>query len=226
MSPTLLFLLAFVALFGGGGAKHAEPVPIDVGALRNGDLILQTTTSSQAPAIVLASASPYSHVGIIVVDQGRVSVVEASSKVQKTPIQVFLQRGVNGAYTVLRHRGVDEPLGLAISTQAKRHIGKPYDLSFARGDGALYCSELVAIAFRDAGLEVGAWEKAGDLHLDNPVVQALIAKRWKKHPVCRGAKTLEGCEQTLRNTEIITPGSLRADAQFDVVASTYPIGLK
>jgi hypothetical protein len=220
------FVFAFLAAFGGGSAAVDEDVAIDVGLLKSGDVILQTTTSSQAPAIVLASGSRWSHVGIVAVERGGVFVVEASGRVQKTPLQRFLRRGVGGMYTVLRHHDVDDARGAAIVAQAKKHLGAPYDVAFSRGDRALYCSELVAVAFHDAGLDVGAWQKVGDLHLDNPVVERLIERRWRKHPACKGANSLAACQARLKDTEIVTPGSISDDEGFSVVASSYPPGLR
>ncbi len=222
----LLTLTLALAAFASSAAATKGVVDIDVGMLRTGDVILHTSTSSQAPAIIVASASPYSHVAIVVVEGKKAFVVEAAGTVRKTPLQQFLRRGVDGRYTVLRHKDVDEAKGALIARQARKQLGKPYDLSFARGNEALYCSELVAVAFHGAGVDVGAWQRVSELHIDNPVVGKLLEKRWKKHPVCKGAPSADACLAKLRASEVITPASLRDDASFDVVASTFPAGLR
>lgn len=220
-----MLFFAFLIAFGSTADVKGADVAIDTSLLKNGDVILHTSTSSQAPAILLASGSRYSHTAIISVEPRGVFVIEAAGTVSKTPLQKFLKRGIDGRFTVLRHKDVDDKVGRAIVQQAKQHLGKPYDLSFAKGNDALYCSELVAVAYHAAGVEAGTWEKVKDLHLDNPVVEKLMERRWKKHPACRGLKDLATCEAKIKETDIITPGSLRDDANFSVVVSTYPLGL-
>lgn len=222
------FVVAALVAF----AAHASGEAIDVAQLaqlHNGDVILHTSTSSQAPAIIIASASRYSHTGVIEVSGSgkdrRAFVIEASGSVRRTPLQAFINRGLGGAFTVIRHQDVDDDEGRAIVRAAKKHLGKPYDLSFARGDAALYCSELVVVAYAAAGIDVGTWEKLSDLHLDKPVARKLMERRWRKHPACRGAKTFDACLPHLLETEVVTPASLRDDDAFDVVMTTFPAGL-
>ena len=220
----MLPLVAFLIAFAGADAKGAD-VELDTSLLKSGDVILHTSSSSQAPAIIAASGSVYSHAAIVSVEKKGVFVVEAAGTVSKTPLQSFLKRGVDGRFTVLRQRDVDDKAGAAIVAAAKKHIGKPYDLYFFKGNGSLYCSELVAVAYEAVGRGAGAWVKVSDLHVDNPVVDRLLAKRWQTHPACRSAKDLATCESLIKDTLIVTPGSLRVDARFDVVVSTYPPGL-
>ena len=62
-------------------SNAAEPI-----ALRDGDIIFQTTPSKQSQAIQIVTHSPYSHVGIIFMREGKPYVYEAISKVQYTPL--------------------------------------------------------------------------------------------------------------------------------------------
>src|SRR5215510_7764871 len=55
-------------------------------ALRDGDIIFQTSQSSQSIAIQRATASPYSHMGVIFFRHGRPYVLEASATVRYTPL--------------------------------------------------------------------------------------------------------------------------------------------
>lgn len=210
-----------------------DAVTVDVAAVdaaaaaaRDGDVVLQTSTSSQAPAIIAATASPYSHVGVVVVEGAgaarRVFVVEAAGAVTKTSFRQFVNRGLGGRFLLLRHDAVDAKLGATIAKMAKRTIGTPYDLAFAPGRKALYCSELVGVAYKDAGVDVGVWQTVGDLHVDNPVAESLLAKRWRKHPACRGAADLAACRAQLEATPILTPAGVRDDPHFVVVADTFP----
>jgi hypothetical protein len=227
------FAVAFADVKAAVVDAAADAVAVDVAAVdaaiaaaADGDVILQTSTSSQAPAIIAATASPYSHVGVVVVEGAgagrRVFVVEAAGAVRKTPFRQFVNRGLGGRFLMLRHEGVDANVGATIAKMAKRTIGTPYDLAFAPGRKALYCSELVGVAFKDAGVDVGVWQTVGDLHVDNPVAEALLAKRWRKHPACRGAATLAACRAKLDATPILTPAGVRDDPRFVVVADTFP----
>lgn len=219
--------LAIAGLWGEAPAANASGSLIDLASLRNGDVILQTSTSAQAPAIIVASGSPYSHTGIISLEgagaRQRAFVLEAAGTVRKTPIDAFVRRGLGGAFTILRHDDVDSARGLAVVRAAKRLLGKPYDSAFAPGDDAVYCSELVARAFEGAGLSAGRWEPAGDLHLDNPLTKKLLQHRWRRHPSCRGLASLDACLPRLREVLVVTPASLADDPHFVVVQSTWPL---
>src|SRR5262245_43479182 len=69
---------------------------------RNGDIIFQETASGQAEAIKRATASPYSHVGVIYFQKGKAYVFEAVEPVKITPLAVFIRHGIRGKYSVKR----------------------------------------------------------------------------------------------------------------------------
>jgi hypothetical protein len=54
--------------------------------IQNGDIIFQTSLSTQSKAIQLATNSPYSHCGIIYKDGEKFYVFEAVQPVKKTPL--------------------------------------------------------------------------------------------------------------------------------------------
>ena len=196
-------------------AAAPAPAPAPAAAdLQTGDLVFQASGSSQSAAIRAATHSPWSHVGVIVVEGERAFVIEAAAHVQKTPLASFLARGVGGAYTVLRMPGLDDNKRARIAAYTKAEIGKRYDALFMPGDAALYCSELARRAFDHAGVEVGAWQRAGDLDFASPVVRALLEQRWRKHPACRGSATLDACIPKLAAIPVITPASMAADPRL------------
>ena len=55
--------------------------------LKDGDIIFQTTQSSQSKAIQLATHSRYSHVGIVYFDKRQPMVLEAVQPVRVTPLK-------------------------------------------------------------------------------------------------------------------------------------------
>lgn len=60
-----------------------------------GDIIFHSSQSAQSKAIEQATHSPYSHMGIIFIKQGKPYVFEASSNVKYTPLQIWISRGVD-----------------------------------------------------------------------------------------------------------------------------------
>src|SRR5262245_23563449 len=62
--------------------------------LKDGDLIFQTSTSSQSAAILIATLDPYTHMGIIKHEGDDIVVIEAGGRVKETPLKEWVNRGV------------------------------------------------------------------------------------------------------------------------------------
>lgn len=196
----------------------AEEVP----RLLTGDLVLQTSRSSQSAAILAATKSPYSHIGMVVERKGKLYVVEAAGPVGYTPLSRWIARGKGGRYTALRVKGLDDDARAKLAVAAKRYLGRPYDPLFAEGEQRLYCSEFVWAVFRDVGIELTGWRKVGELDLDARAVRALMAKRWRKHPACKKEKRLEGCLAKIEDGRILPPGDLAEDERLELVFTSFP----
>src|SRR5437879_2678925 len=116
-------------------------------AVQDGDIIFQTSRSSQSLAIQRATHSPYSHMGIMLYRSGRPFVLEAIATVRYTPLVEWIDRGSGGHYVVKRLRdaaNVLAPPRLArLRRAAESFQGRPYDPTFEWSDNRLYCSELV-----------------------------------------------------------------------------------
>ena len=78
--------------------------------LENGDIIFQTSTSSQSKAIQAATNSKYSHVGIVYIEDNQYFVYEASSTVKLTPINEWINNGLEGEYVVKRIKDSEDIL--------------------------------------------------------------------------------------------------------------------
>lgn len=168
----------------------------DVSPYQNGDIIFQISTSSQAPAVALASGSPITHVGLIAVNKTKVTVVEAVEPVREIPIEDFINHGTAwGVYRLEQspsHPGWDKK----VISVARSMKGKHYDSLFQWSNAKIYCSELVWKAYKSgAGVELSTPEKIGDLNLSYEPVQKLIKRRL-------GKKKLD------LNETIVTPGAL------------------
>ncbi len=170
-----------------------EATPDEV---RSGDIIFQVSSSSQAPAVALASNSAITHVGIISVEGDKVTVIEAVEPVREIPIESFIDHNNLWGIYRLKEEPSNPSWSKKVIRSARAMKGKHYDSLFQWGDNRIYCSELVWKAYsRGAGIELSEPQRVGDLNLSLPPVQELIKKRM-------GGKKLNLEEK------IVTPGAL------------------
>jgi len=190
----------------------------------SGDLIFQTSGSNQSYAIMWASKSLFSHVGVIEREGDKFYVLEAIGKVSRTPIKKWIKRGRLGRYAVYRLDKLTAANRAAVVNAAKAYLGRPYDLYFHSGNREIYCSELVSMAFKDAGFDFGKYQKVRELDVDNAIVRRLVRQRWKRHPACKaGAKNFEDCWKKILDDELVTPLALTEDPRVKLLFSNYPL---
>jgi len=151
--------------------------------LRDGDIIFQTSLSSQSQAIQRATRSQWSHMGIILTHNGRQMVFEASDVVKFTPLNVWVKRGKDSRFVVKRLKDAESaltPFALErLAGEASRFEGKSYDTQFGWSDERVYCSELVwKILDRSLNVQVGSLQKLGDLHLEDEAVKSKLVERF------------------------------------------------
>ena len=154
--------------------------------LMEGDILFQISTSGQGKAIQLATHSPYSHCGILFKEDEQWIVFEGVQPVKKTPLNEWIARGDKHHYVVKRHKKALELLTpevkLKMKTEAKKFIGKNYDLTFEWDDDRIYCSELVyKIYNRGAGISIGTLQELQDFDLSHPIVLQKIKERYGKN---------------------------------------------
>lgn len=187
---------------------------------RDGDLVFQDSAGSQSAAISLATDSPYTHVGIVQLTSAGPMVIEAARTVSATPLAIFLARGKQGHYAVYRLREASPAALTKAVAQARRYMGRPYDIFFRLKPDAIYCSELPYYAFKEAGIPVGKTERFDALGVDNPAVKALFAKRWQQHPDCQDTDQA-GCWRRMQSQLIVSPASIAGDPQMLQVFSSF-----
>ena len=127
--------------------------------LKEGDIVFQTSKSQQAPFIIAATDSKWSHCGIIIEKPDGLYVLEAISTVSLTPYQQWVERGKGKRVGVKRY--TEEPVKIKYS----KYLGKPYDLPFKFDNGKWYCSELVYDIYkRQLGVELCQPRPVSDYH--------------------------------------------------------------
>lgn len=188
--------------------------------IQNGDIVFQTTRNEQSAAIIAATGSVITHMGIAAKDEnGSVSIVETGSVVRSVPLKQWIEKGQAGRVAVKRVVEVDDAKGEKIVAAAKSFTGRPYDAFFYMDDKRLYCSELVYKAYKANDIAVGRVEKVADLNVDNAIAKSLIEKRMATHPLC--AKGKEGCWRKIMAEEIVTPSSIYHDESLETIYSNY-----
>ncbi|MCX8588383.1 MULTISPECIES: YiiX family permuted papain-like enzyme [unclassified Gilliamella] len=168
------FILIFILLFS-SFICEANYQPKD------GDIIFQSSQSSQSKAVEQATNSPYSHMGIIFIKNGKPYVFEAGSKVAYTLLTSFIERGKNRYYVIKRLK--DHNLSVKETNKlklvAKTFENKPYDIWFDWNDNYIYCSELVwKIYNRALKLEIGQLQNIKDFNLSSALVKQKLKARY------------------------------------------------
>ena len=197
LRPLLLFCFFGLLLFGTAWSsaqvkKLTSSAPTD---LRNGDIVFQSSMAGQGLAIAQATRSPYTHCGIVFIENGRPIVWEAVGPVKRTPWKEFVKHGDGGHYVVKRLREPLDPARMAVIVEAgESMMGRPYDIHFQMDDGNIYCSELVYKMYRATEIEVGDLERFCDMDLEAPIAHQVLVERFGDKVPC--------------DAPVITPASL------------------
>lgn len=218
---TRFVLAPLLVLLGLAASARAGEIP----PLKTGDLVFQTTSGGQSTAIMMASRSPYTHMGIIELDKsGQPTVVEAVGPVRTIAFDKWLAKGAGRRVTIKRVKGLKDTQALSALARAHYYDGRPYDVFFYEARDAIYCSELVYAAFKEgAHLTLGAEEKVKELKIDNAAARQLIEQRWRQHPACKARKAanFNACFGLIMEQTVVTPASIARDPQLELVYSNF-----
>jgi len=124
--------------------------------LQTGDLLFQVDKGSMSEAIAKVTSGEsdinYTHVGIVLVQNDTIFVIEAiPSGVSKTLLDTFMFRSATlkekpivavGRLKQEYRKFIPQAL-----VRAENLLGKPYDFVFYPDNDAYYCSELVMVSF-------------------------------------------------------------------------------
>lgn len=221
-----LILLLVAALGVWAWAAATRPDIGKLPKLQDGDLVFQTIRSHQTTAIMLASHTWLSHVGIVRIGlDGAPKVVEAVGPVREIALDRWIKQGIGARLLIKRLPELTREQARAVLIAAERYIGKPYDFFFLPDDDRIYCSELAYKAFQQgAGLTVGQMQKVATLDLDNFAVKALLQERWGDDPLCQSQETnsYEKCLPVIKQQDIITPDAVARDPRLLTLYDNYP----
>lgn len=161
----------------------ASSGPLNHDEIRDGDLIFQTSTSTQSKAIQVATRSKYSHCGIIYKEGNNYYVYEAVQPVKRTALASWIARGKDRKYVIKRLKNADQVLTPNVVKKMKRvgdrFKGKDYDLTFEWTDDRIYCSELIWKVYKRAtGIEIGKLQQLSELDLTREAVKRKMKERY------------------------------------------------
>ena len=111
--------------------------------VKEGDIIFQTSQSSQSKLIQYATNSHLSHCGVVVKVGKEYKVLEASNVVKLSSLSDFISKGREGKYWIKKSLLEDEHI------HYEKYLGKKYDLAFKIGNNKYYCSELIYCIYKD-----------------------------------------------------------------------------
>ncbi|MFC3559624.1 YiiX family permuted papain-like enzyme [Pedobacter jamesrossensis] len=151
--------------------------------IKDGDIIFQTSTSTQSKAIQVATHSKYSHCGIIFKINNQYFVFEAVEPVKFTPLKDWINKGLDKHYVIKRLKNANKVLSTSIIEKMKlatnQFKGKHYDIYFDWSDEKIYCSELIWKIYKGTtGIEIGNLEKLKNFDLNNIAVKKKMAERY------------------------------------------------
>lgn len=192
-------LLVPLWLLLGGVLLAKNPVPYD---LREGDILFSSSAYGQGSAIIAATGSPYTHCGIVFLQNNRLMVLEAVQPVTVSTVEGFYSRGKPEGFAVKRLKSPVKPDAYQKARDwAAKQVGLNYDARFLWGDDKMYCSELVWKVFKQAGVELCAVKKFKDYQLERPEVRRIIEQRFG------------GMENVPMNEKVVAPSDL-ADSKL------------
>ena len=187
--------------------KSGSTQDLSIYDFRQGDILLQHIPSHLCSVIADVTQSQYSHCGIVVYRRGEAFVLEAIGPVKCTSLRKWLGQGASRLFTQLRVKEATAEQIAGVVAEAKKMLGKPYDIQYELDENKIYCSELIYKAFlRGGSVEVGSKQRLGDM-------------KWRLHE--KFIRHLTGGELPL-DREIVTPQALVDSPATESVYSSFP----
>lgn len=189
-------ILAATAFLSPALAEDAEKY-----ALQEGDIVFTSSARGQGRAIMDATGSRYTHCGIVLIQNGKLMVLEAIEPVSITPLERFVSFSAPGTFMARRLKAPVAPAAYkAAKVWGKSMVGRKYDHQFLWGDERMYCSELVWKIYQKAGVRLCEPNKLGDYALDKPSVRQAIVEKYGS------------LENLPKNEKVVAPSDLALSA--------------
>jgi uncharacterized protein YycO len=184
----------------------------DLESTKDGDMIFQTSQSSQCEAVRIATNSKYSHCGIIYIINGEHFVYEAVQPVKLTKLEEWITHGEDNKYLVKRVKNASRILTTSVlknmKTYGSQFNNKDYDLYFEWSDDKIYCSELLWKIYKNgANIELCKLEKLKNFNLKDLKVQAILKERYGNN--------------IPYNEKVVAPSQIVNSAIVETVIDTY-----
>ncbi len=153
-----------------------QPAPF---LLQEGDIVFSGSAAGQGAALRAATASRFTHCGVVFEKDGRFMVLEAVQPVRVTTLTAFIARSDPDAFTARRLKSAVDPAAWRKARAwAAAQIGRDYDATFRWDDQRFYCSELVWKIYQRCGVELCPPRRFRDYQLHHPEVQEIITRRY------------------------------------------------
>lgn len=153
--------------------------------IQAGDLIFQTSETSQCEAVRIATNSKFSHCGIVYFLDGKRFVFEAVQPVKLTPLEEWIQHGKDQKFVVKRLKDATVLTPTVIEKMeiySRNFLNTDYDPYFGWSDDKIYCSELIWKIYKNgAGIELCPLKKLKDFNLEDKRVQKILKERYGNH---------------------------------------------
>lgn len=170
---SLLFVTLFCFLL-----YKTEKVVVDAAAMdkmEDYDILLAQGQSVHSKVVKLFNGTndDYSHIGILIKEEDKIYVLHAtpdgtkSNGIRYDELQGFFALSDVCAYTTLRHQGLTDEFREKLNAEIAyfKSQAAPFDYDFNNHEnGKLYCSELVWLVFKHAGLM-----DSGSFDLERPI---------------------------------------------------------
>lgn len=168
----LAILAVVIFIFSCGGKNsHSKDIVTLKKELKTGYIIFQTLPGELSQVICEITESPISHCGMIIRNEnGDLSVIEAIGPVRIVPFDDFIKHGIKEKFAVIKLKDNNFKDFDKVVTEAKKFLGRPYDILYKFDDENIYCSELLFKAFYNAAkMEIARKVKLGDLNYKGSV---------------------------------------------------------
>jgi hypothetical protein len=164
LAPTAAALLALVSVPGSSAlsGSRIETRQVNTTLLQSGDLVFRAGRGWEADAVRVMTQTVFSHVGIIERDErGRIFVIHAAPPenggrgyVERVTLAAFNAPHYASDIVFYRQAGMTGEAGARTVDHARILADRrvPFDEDFDLADsGAIYCTELVLIAYAESG---------------------------------------------------------------------------